>query len=511
MYKPFSRRFLLMMTVMLTAALVLSACGGNNGGGNGGSGSEKAAEGADAGQKKLTISIMSSLQTEPPDMNSAFWTGLEKRTNVHLNIDWVPINDYTNKVNLVLASGNIPEVLTVTETNLSTLVDAINKGTFWDLGEFLGDFSKYPNLKNNVPESAWKLLRYNGKTYGLPRTRPQITGSEHIRKDWLDKLGLPVPKTMDELLVTLKKIVDSDPDHNGKKDTIGTMFDESYRTAFGGMEPQYTPDGEGMYPKELTDAYTSMVEWYRKAYADGLMSQEFAIMKDLQYSDMFGAGLAAFYRKNPWHQYDLEQSAKKVQPEAKVEIIPYLTGPKGNTAILSPGFYGALYIPKSVPKDKVEQILQYYNTIASDEITKYITYGEEGVHHSVDENGIIQMTDQGKKEINNTTIEPFVLKFDPWSKTDSPIAPHEVNLQNREMVKPELEAGKVDPFSVINSSSWVTQWPKFEGEFTTVRTEAIIGKITMEQYKAHIEELKAKSEFTQAYKEFAESYKSLFG
>lgn len=503
---PFIRRSVapVLAGIMASAAL-LSACSAHDN-----SGSNPADPSNSVKKAKLNIKMMSSLQTEPPDMNSAFWTGLEERTNVHLDIDWVPINDYINKVNLVLASGNIPEVLTVTDTNLSSLIDAINKGSFWELGELLGDFSKYPNLKNNVPESAWKLLRYNGKIYGLPRTRPQITASEHIRKDWLDKLGLPVPKTMDELLVTLKKIIESDPDGNGKRDTIGIMFDESYRSAFGGFDPEFTPDGAGLYPKQLTDAYTSMIEWYRKAYADGLMSQEFAIMKDLQYSDMFGAGLAAFYRKNPWHQYGLEQSAKKVQPDAKVEIIPYLTGPKGTTAVLSPGYYGGLYIPKNVPKDKVEKILQFYNNVASDNITKYITYGIEGVHHKV-ENGVIKMTDQGKKEINNTTIEPFVLKLDPWSKTDSPIAPNEINLRNREKVKPELDVGKIDPFNVINSPSWVTQWPKYEGEFTSMRTQAIIGKISMDQFKSYIAQLRGKKEFAQAFKEFGDNYKALFG
>jgi putative aldouronate transport system substrate-binding protein len=460
-------------------------------------------------KQKLSIKVMSSLQTEPPDMNSAFWTGLEQKTNVHLDIDWVPINDYMNKVNIVIASGNIPEVLTVTEVTSPNVVDAINKGTFWDLGELLGDFSKYPNLKNNVPESAWKLMRYNGKIYGLPRTRPSITVADLIRKDWLDKLGLSMPKTMDELLVTLKKVVDSDPDGNGKRDTIGLNFDEGFRTAFGGMTPEFTSDG-GLYPKELTDAYTNMVEWYRKAYSEGLMSQEFAVMKDLQYYDMFGSGLAVFYRKNPWHQYGFEQSAKKVQPGAQVEYVPYLTGPNGTTAVFSPGFYGGLFIPKNVSKEKAEQILQFYELVASAEITDYITYGNEGVHHK-NENGVMVMTDQGKKEINNTTIEPFVLKLDPWSKTDSPLAPHTVNLENREKLKPVLEVAKIDPYSVINSPSWVTQWPKYQGEFTSMRTQAIIGKISMEQYKSYIEQLKAKKEFNQSYKEFGDNYKALFG
>ncbi|MFH5183375.1 ABC transporter substrate-binding protein [Paenibacillus sp. TAB 01] len=473
--------------------------------------SSKEAVPSNTGQanQKLTIKMMSSLQTEPPDMNSAFWTGLEQKTNTHLDIDWVPINDYMNKVNIVLASGKIPEVLTVTEVTAPNVVDAINKGMFWELGELLGDFSQYPNLKNNVPESAWKLMRYNGKIYGLPRTRPPITAADHIRKDWLDKLGLPMPKTMDELLVTLKKVVDSDPDGNGKKDTIGMNFDESYRTAFGGITPEFTADG-GLYPKELTNAYTAMVDWYRKAYSEGLMSQEFAVMKDSQYYSMFGSGLAAFYRKNPWHQYGLEQSAKKVQPGAQVEYVPYLTGPNGTTAVASPGFYGGLFIPKDVPKEKVERILKFYDLVASAEITDYITYGSEGIHHKV-ENGAKVMTEQGKKEINNTTIEPFVLKLDPWSKTDSPLAPQEINLKNREKLKPLAEAVKIDPYSVINSPSWVTQWPKYQGEFTNMRTQAIIGKISMDDYKAYIEQLKAKKEFAASYKEFGENYTSLFG
>jgi putative aldouronate transport system substrate-binding protein len=121
------------------------------------------------------------------------------------------------------------------------------------------------------------------------------------------------------------------------------------------------------------------------------------------------------------------------------------------------------------------------------------------------------MTDQGNKEINNTTIEPFVLKLDPWSKTDSPLAPPDVNLKNREKLKPVLEVAKIDPYSVINSPSWVTQWPKYQGEFTSMRTQAIIGKISMEQYKSYIEQLKAKKEFNQSYKEFGDNYKALFG
>lgn len=41
------------------------------------------------------------------------------------------------------------------------------------------------------------------------------------RKDWLDKLGLEVPKTLDDYEKVLTAFVEEDPDGNGKKDTAG--------------------------------------------------------------------------------------------------------------------------------------------------------------------------------------------------------------------------------------------------------------------------------------------------
>jgi putative aldouronate transport system substrate-binding protein len=458
---------------------------------------------------KLSIKILSSIYNEPFDMKSDFWTKLEEKTGAHLDIEWVPINDYMTRVNLALASGNVPEVMIISETDKPNIVDAVNKGFFWDLGPFLDDFSEYPNLKNNLPESAWKYSKINDKNYYIPRTRPQISNVELVRQDWLEKVGHPSPKTLDELHEALKLIVEGDLDKNGQKDTIGVNFDDdAWYGAFSGFEPQYTPDN-GIYPKYLTDGYTDLVEWYRNAYADGLMSKEFETIQTTQLIDLFKGGITAHFSKNPWHQYGYVTELQKVQKGAKVEIIPYFEGPKGNTARLTPGFFGGIFIPKNVPEKKVKQILKFYDKVASEEISTILRYGFEGTHYTV-ENGTITPTDQGKKEVNNSTIEPFATKFDPWLKTDSPIAPKEVNLQNREKVKPQLEVGKVDPYAVIKSVTWSDQWPKHEQEFISMRTKAISGKISMNKYKKYIEQLRDKKEFQPVYEELAENYKQLF-
>ena len=63
---------------------------------------------------------------------------------------------------------------------------------------------------------------YNGKSYGLASTG-SIAKNEGllIRKDWLDKLGLKVPTTTDELMAVMKAFTFNDPDGNGKADTYG--------------------------------------------------------------------------------------------------------------------------------------------------------------------------------------------------------------------------------------------------------------------------------------------------
>lgn len=132
----------------------------------------------------------------------------------------------------------------------------------------------------------WNFMKLDGKVYGIPRNRPQIDLGIKMRKDWLDKLNLPIPTTIDEYAADLKKIVDSDVDGNGKKDTIGIIGhgflladgDDTYSGAFGGLDPVYDKDG-GMIKNQLTPNYTEMVNWFRKLYADGILAKEFSSMK----------------------------------------------------------------------------------------------------------------------------------------------------------------------------------------------------------------------------------------
>lgn len=88
---------------------------------------------------------------------------------------------------------------------------------FWDLTDYLDD---YPLLKENV-EPYLNSMTYNGQIIGIPRRTMDRTGGLILREDWLEKLGLQVPRTLDDLYNVFKAFTYDDPDGDGVDDTIG--------------------------------------------------------------------------------------------------------------------------------------------------------------------------------------------------------------------------------------------------------------------------------------------------
>jgi putative aldouronate transport system substrate-binding protein len=100
---------------------------------------------------------------------------------------------------LSIASGDIPDFFKVSQLQLKKLVDA---GLVMDLTNL---------YNNNVSDNAKKFFtetkqidsaKFDGKLMAIPFTDSPTNSSTYIwlRKDWLDKLKLPEPKTMQDVL-----------------------------------------------------------------------------------------------------------------------------------------------------------------------------------------------------------------------------------------------------------------------------------------------------------------------
>ncbi|MDZ4910630.1 ABC transporter substrate-binding protein, partial [Clostridium perfringens] len=103
--KP-GKSFLKMSGVLLLASsLLLSACGSRDGSAPSDNGS-----GTDNSEPtSITIQTL-NYATEFIDNTNVLWKELEKRTNTKLNITWLSPSTAEEKINVMLASGDLPEV-----------------------------------------------------------------------------------------------------------------------------------------------------------------------------------------------------------------------------------------------------------------------------------------------------------------------------------------------------------------------------------------------------------------
>lgn len=222
------------------------------------------------------------------------------------------------KGNLMIASNDITDVMIVGYKDYMQMID---NDMLEDLTQAYNDFAS-PQLKELLQTDGGKALELatvDGKLYGIP-TMGTVHNSNPLlwlRKDWLDKLGLQPPKTVDDLIPILQAFKDKDPDGDKKNDTIGLPGVEKFvkpssdsAPAFYGFDAIFNAyksyagiwvkadDGSvqwGSIQPQTKDALAKLGEMYKS----GLIPKDFAIMKHDQASEKVVSGQAgAFF--GPW-------------------------------------------------------------------------------------------------------------------------------------------------------------------------------------------------------------------
>lgn len=264
--------------------------------------------------------------------------------------------DYQQQIVLAMTSGQLPDVFELSDMTLyQQLVDA---GMIADLTDIY-EKEANPTLKEIIEGEGENFLdnyKIDGKLYCVPYKMPSTNGFNYlwVRKDWLDKLGLDIPKTMDDVKAVAKAFVEQDPDGNGVDDTIGLSIDSLYTNfsgngvfwAFGGQS------AEMKYWSTLSDGTVgySMVQpemkgglaWLQDMYKEGLLNPEFATLQWTDYGNLIANNTCGLFYGCHW--YAIQMNAVKDEvPEA--EWVPILApGTDGNPApvyanVSTNGFY----------------------------------------------------------------------------------------------------------------------------------------------------------------------------
>ena len=513
-----------MIILLLLPSIVLTSCGGNKGTGNNDVTSEtESTQNSDTGdmnsptdaKEPLELSALLIQYATPPDPNGELWKTIENTFNVRYTIDWVPDADYTNKLNIVLNSGSVPDIVYSVSVTDPTINQAIKGGLFAELTPILGDFSEWPNLGNLNPD-AWNTSRVDGKNYLFPRTRGNYDiPIAHLRGDWLDKLGMEVPKTFDEYREYLRAVCNSDMDGNGQMDTIGVtnISAEMLSAAFGpGDKIIVRPEGKdtGIVNVKLTEAYALLLEYMQGMYEEGLISPEYALLNGQQQEELFISGKSAMYVKNIWHRKRMDNELKKIDLDAYSALMFTLEGPNGIAFPYDKGYAGGLLVSAKVDEEKLVRIVQLMEETADPNNFNLICFGIEGVHYTLVE-GSPKLTEQGEKEINTALPYPFTYATQIFAKVDSPLADVAYNMATRKMTQEGLDeviASYVNPLSldILQSNSWATFWSQRKDEFEAFTADVITGEKSVDDFRDYQKRLLEDPLVINSFDELQKSY-----
>ncbi|THF79887.1 extracellular solute-binding protein [Cohnella fermenti] len=498
----------------LLAATALTACGSDNG-------KENTASSGSGGKGVMEITMMNQYtSTEPPSEDNPIIKRIEEYTGTKLNITWVPATAYNDKVNVSIASNDLPQVLLIQDTKSSSIINAERSGMFWEIGPYLKD---YPNLsKYNANELVLNNISVDGKVYGLYRARALARQGIAFRQDWLDNLGLSQPKTIDELYEVIKAFALNDPDGNGKQDTFGLVEAEDSGSGagavgligfqniaayFGAPNQWEIQDGKAV-PEFMTPENMEAMKFYKKLYDEKLINQDFAATKQSKQQELFYQGKAGMLFPTLDFVITGGNELRKANPDAKIDIVSRIEGPEGERVFATTGYSGMFVFPKATVKteDELKALLSYFDKIVDDDMMYTWTWGIEGIHFEKDASGEPAISDQ-------TAYTNQVSPLKQLPSYDGALmiwkGKGEADNKFRTMMQENEAIAVSNPVEPLISQTAVEKGTELNKIITDARVKFITGALDEAEYNKEVEKWRAQGgdqiiqEYTQLYAELA--------
>lgn len=489
MTRPALRRRLLAAALGLTSVLTVAACGD---------------EPEQASLDKITM--MSRLFGTAPDPNGELQKAIEKHIGKKLDVTWVPNADYNDKLNVTLASNSIPDVM-VADEKAPAFVKAAEAGAFWDL---TGKLDKYENLKPG-DERTGLNSSVNGKIYGIYRIRPRLRSAVVIRKDWLAKVGLQQPQTVDDLYTIAKAFTEQDPDGNGKRDTYGLIIPKwpgNYASAspYDVIETWFgAPNGWGerngkLVPGFDTEEFYQANRWLKKWVDEGLINKDFATLDSANWNDPFVQGKGGIIIDVDVRANQLVDLFKQKTPNDfdKVVMVGNLKRSDGQKfSYPFTGYNNVLAISKQRirTEKQLDEVLATLDKLQDKTGSALLSNGIEGRNYKLDNGAaaLINQTDPQVKVIQNDVDKAFIqlgTRASVGLGQYSIKYPDEVSQklydQRKAQVEEDLKTAVHNPALPVISPTIVQKGATLNLIIPDARIKYLSGTITEEQLRAEV-------------------------
>jgi len=276
------------------------------------------------------------------DMENNPWSRMIKALfNVTYKVSWTwsTGDEAQQKYNLAMASGDMPDFMeTIDESIFLKMVDAKLLEDLTDIYDQSAS-PRWKSIWRGYGELPWTWSKVGGRIYGIPRVE-DLAHNDCVmwyRKDWLDKLGKPVPTTFDEVHDVAVAFAKGDYGMGAKGSTIGLSASRDiYHTwsgsldflwgGYGYIPDHWQPDGKnlmyGCLRPEVKEALGVLAQWYK----DGVFIKDFYTYDSSKAYGNVGANLTGFHFTPSW---GAQLDSVKNDPKAVWAFADIPTSPKG--------------------------------------------------------------------------------------------------------------------------------------------------------------------------------------
>ncbi len=327
-----------MLSLMGAAAILLSVlpgCGG--GGGETASSQAQPAQNGEDGplaayEEPLKVSQMlevdaGTVYADGESLDDNIITRFYKeKLNIEYDFAWqVDSANYAEQLDLAIASNNdLPDQFIANKAQIYNLSQA---GQIADMTQYYEEYAS-DNLKEVLSfndNEGFESATVDGKLYGLPLTNDVGDGASliFVRKDWMDRLNLEEPKTLDDLIAMAQAFVDNDMSGSGNTIGLGLASDlgftfDVFANAYGAYPDLWIDDGSGSLVYGSTQpAVKEGLLKLQEVYSKGLIHQEFAAQDVTRIAQMVAQGRLGIMIGPFWYNDLYLTSNMKADTEAE--------------------------------------------------------------------------------------------------------------------------------------------------------------------------------------------------
>ena len=236
--------------------------------------------------------------------NNAFTRYLKFKINVqNKDVFEEPDVNYSNMVAMAISENNIPDIMFI--DNYDYLKLLVEKDMVEDLTDVYEKCAsdRIKDIYNSYGDSIFESATFDGKLMALPETN--IDGGPNmlwLRKDWMDKLNLDPPNTLEDAEKIISEFVRKDPGGNGEGNTIGLAcapevtseegFSYMFQTdiifsRFNSYPKQWIQDENGhIVYGSVTDSAKDALRHMNELYEKGILDSKFLLRTQSNIQDM---------------------------------------------------------------------------------------------------------------------------------------------------------------------------------------------------------------------------------